>query len=141
MKPEPNIDLHEPLERPAQVKTAVTMLYCVLALGLTNGSMFFLRVIETTPLSVFILIALITAAVALILIYQIGKGSNWARITYLIVFLASLPFGAIPLYRLLSYNPVPGTIAVVQTLMQVIALTLLFRQPSSDWFKQVKQRR
>jgi len=74
-------------------------------------------------------------------IYMIGKGRNWARITFLVLFIIGIPFAILPLLQSLAANPISGLLGIGQTVIQVIALVFLFQKPSSAWFKEMKAQR
>jgi hypothetical protein len=73
-------------------------------------------------------------------IYKIGKGSNGARITYLVFFILGMLF--IPFYLKNLETDFTGTVFfAVQTILQIAALIFLFQKPSSDWFIEMKKRK
>jgi hypothetical protein len=81
----------------------------------------------------FILIS-VFAVMALLIVF-ISKGKNWARITFLVLFiLGSLP--SIPLVLgEFTRSPVLGAFSLVQIVLQVIALYIVFTKPGAVWFK------
>ena len=72
------------------------------------------------------------------LIYLIGKGRNWARITYLLVFVAPLPIALPDLLQVLRWSPWLGSALLAQLTVQIVAVVLLFQKPSSEWFRQLR---
>lgn len=138
------------LAQPQKVNTAVKLLYATLGLGIINSVLFPPGLDEVSSFdsalndSLFIFFTFgLTFGLTWLLIYMIGKGKNWARITYLVFFImgALLSIVIFPLYLLLlSYTPViDGSLFLVQTGMQLVALVFLFQGESSAWFKAIKQ--
>lgn len=80
-----------------------------------------------------------------LLYYLIGRGKNWARITFLILFVMGLPstiwswaqYGSVP--ELAGWIDVSSLIlSIVQEVLQFVALVFLFRRASSEWFKAIR---
>jgi len=71
-------------------------------------------------------------------IFMIGKGRNWARITFLVFFIISIPFAAFPLMQSVGANPISGRIGIIIIIIQIVALVFLFQKLSSDWFREMK---
>lgn len=74
-------------------------------------------------------------------IYKIYKGKNWARITYIVLYLMAL-FGSIPRFTTLFRAPEslahPVTMGYLNLLgysVELIALILLFSRSGGSWFK------
>jgi hypothetical protein len=59
---------------------------------------------------------------------MIGKGKNWARITFLVLNIINIPF-TFP-FELFD---------IVQLVVVTAAVVLLFQETSSNWFRQMKQ--
>jgi hypothetical protein len=69
------------------------------------------------------------------LTYKIWRGRNWARITFLALYLVGLPFSIPTVRGLFSASVTVGCITVLQTILQLAAIYLLFAKPGSNWFK------
>jgi hypothetical protein len=67
-------------------------------------------------------------------IYMIGKGRNWARITYLVLFILDWT-AFLPEMQTLLTNPISRLLAIGETVMEIIAFVFLFQKQSSDWFR------
>jgi membrane-bound ClpP family serine protease len=132
--------------RSGAVTVAVTLLYATLGIGILR---FFLDAPDlleeasgrmgasgVPALPVVVLTALVGLSVMWLFIYAIGRGRNWARLTFLVLFLLGIPFSVLPLLQSLASNPTSGILGVGQAVLQVIALILLFQPRSSEWFKQ-----
>jgi FtsH-binding integral membrane protein len=126
--------------RPDQIRTTIKLLYITLGIGAFRSIM---EASVNTQIASPVFVMLITFCVLGImwlLIYKIGKGRNWARITFLVLFVNGLPFSVLPLLRSLAANPISGVLGIGQTVIQIIALVLLFQKPSSNWFREMKAR-
>ena len=137
------------LAQPQKVNTAVKLLYASLGLGIISSVLFPPGLDEVSSFgsalndSLFIFFtAGLTFGLIWLLIYMTGKGKNWARITFLIFFIIGIPLSIVtfPLFLLLSDTPViDGSLFLVQTGMDLVALVFLFQGESSAWFKAIKQ--
>jgi uncharacterized membrane protein len=135
------------IEKPKKVRVALTMFYVVLALGIINGIFNVMPQISTlsatTSIGVtgviieVIVVALLTLAIIAFLIVMIGHRKNWARITFLILFLIGV-LPSIPIYiNSFTLNPLSGSVELIQAALEIIALVLLFQKESSSWFRGV----
>ncbi|RJX30007.1 MAG: hypothetical protein C4525_13265 [Desulfarculus sp.] len=125
--------------RPAKIKTAATLLYISLALGLLRG---FWEWPANKELSLLVyLIVAVVLAVLVLFIYLIGRGVNWARIVMLVLFLIGLPFAVLDLPHKLTAQPVPALVEMGQVAAQVVAFVLLFARDANAWFRAMKPRR
>ncbi|MEZ5646690.1 MAG: hypothetical protein R3E99_16305 [Burkholderiaceae bacterium] len=125
----------ENIEKPSQINTAVNLLWASLAIGFVKSIMDMQHLgSQASPaFTNFILISVI-AVVALLIVFT-SKGKNWARITFLVLFiLGSLP--SIPLVLAeFTRSPVLGAFSLVQIVLQVVALYMVFTRPGAAWFK------
>jgi hypothetical protein len=120
--------------KPVEVTRAVTVLWAALALGPVTAlvDMPYLRA-QADPLFLgLIMVAVI--AISVVLISQISRGRNWARITYL----ALTAIGSLPYVSLLGgqfgRSPVLGGLSLAQMGLQIVALWWLFTRPGKTWF-------
>jgi hypothetical protein len=72
------------------------------------------------------------------LIAKISAGKNWARLTFLILFLLGLPYFIPFAYQEFAANVFAGILSVAQLLLQIVAMVFLFLGPSNAWFKSQK---
>jgi FtsH-binding integral membrane protein len=124
--------------KPEKIRIAIKLLYITLGIGALRSIM---EASVNTQIASPVFVMLITFCVLGImwlLIYKIGKGRNWARITFLVLFVIGVPFSVLPLLRSLAANPISGLLGIGQTVIQIIALVLLFQKPSSNWFREMK---
>ena len=142
------------LSRPKRVLVAITLLYAALGIGIARimlelqarlpitGPPWLMAMVNQTGIAwllpiFMILSAFVTTALFLVIIYLIGQGNNWARISFLALWLIGilLFLEAVPLRRFLAVHPISGMFALLQYLLQVVALVLLFQNKSSRWFR------
>lgn len=117
---------------PAAVQMAVTILLACFGIGLLNT--FFIANHPNVPgahgvqLAVFGFEATIIAAIA--------RGRNWARITLLILCLLGFVSVILLMHVMLRLNgPLSFLIVLAESILQYVALILLFQREASEWFK------
>jgi hypothetical protein len=131
-----------PAFRPKNVENALKLLYISLGIGLLSS---IIRAFSADPKipappEFILFFAICILGIIWLFIYKIGKGSNGARITYLVFFILGILF--IPVYLKNLETDSTGTLFfVVQTILQIVALIFLFQKPSSDWFREIKRRK
>jgi len=125
--------------RPANVGTAVKLLYITLGIRVVWIIMAASRTAQmASPDYVMFIPRFFGLGIMWFFIYMIGKGRNWARITFLMLFIIGILFYILPLLQSLAVNPISGSLGIGQTVIQIIALVFLFQKPSSIWFKVMK---
>ncbi len=133
------------LAQPQKVDTAVKLLYASLGLGIISSVLFPPRLDEVSSFGSALndsLFSFFIFGPLSLLYYMIGKGKNWARITFLIFFIIGIPLSivTVPRFLLLSNIPViEGSLFLAHTGMSLVALVFLFQEESSAWFKALKQ--
>jgi len=124
----------EMLERPAKVTLAVKMFYLVCGIGVVRTTITVLRHIDVRSPDTLIVTKLLLYAVSIFLIYQTGKGKNWARWAMVTLFVGCLPIEILPLFEELSHNPVNAFLGCVSLGLYLVGLVFLFLKESSAWF-------
>lgn len=124
-------------QKPQPVVTAVNLLWVSLAVGLVKMLMDFSNLSGMAAAAFTNFILIFTFALIAFLIFKIYAGRNWARITFLVMFI----IGVLPTLPIVlgefSRSAVVGALSVAQIGLQVYALFLLFTQPGSSWFRKV----
>lgn len=124
-------------QKPQPVVTAVNLLWVSLAVGLVKMLMDFSNLSGMAAAAFTNFILIFTFALIAFLIFKISAGRNWARITFLVMFI----IGVLPTLPIVlgefSRSAVVGALSVAQIGLQVYALFLLFTQPGSSWFRKV----
>lgn len=123
------------LDKPAKVVLAIRALYLVVALGIIRLTFTVIRHIDVRSPDFLILTKVLVYSVSIFLIYQVGKGKNWARWSLAAVLAVGIPLIILPVFGAIFHNPVYATLAILQLGLYVIALVLLFHESSSAWFK------
>ena len=72
-----------------------------------------------------------------LVIYNIFKGHNWARIAYLVIFLLGILISVPGMLMLIRQPNVWGEFDMIVDTIQFVALVLLFAGSGSSWFKNV----
>lgn len=125
------------VEKPQSVRVAVNLLWASLAVGLVKMLMDFSSLIAVGPAAFTNFVLIVIFAIAGFLIFKLSAGRNWARMTFLLLFV----IGMLPTLPLVlsefSRSPVVGALSAAQIGLQVYALFLLFTKPGSAWFRKV----
>ncbi|HMO52540.1 MAG TPA: hypothetical protein PKE26_15065 [Kiritimatiellia bacterium] len=127
--------------RPDKVGTAVTLLYITLGIGAVRSIMEASMNAQIASPGFVMFITLFVLGIMWLFIHMIGKGRNWARITFLVLFIIGIPFSILPLLNSLSANPISGLLGLGQTVLQLVALVFLFQRASSEWFRAMKSQK
>ena len=137
------------INKPDSVRNAVALLYCATGIfAVTSIFHELLLLQDQTSLYIGISIDIFWTCVSLFLICMIGKGKNWARITLLALFIIFFVAGLVDGFLELGWfkDMMPGepslelavsVFYIIGLGMSVFALVLLFRTPSSHWFKEM----
>jgi hypothetical protein len=124
-------------QKPQPVVTAVNLLWASLAVGLVKMLMDFSNLSAVAPAAFTNFILIFTFALIGFLIFKISAGRNWARFTFLVMFI----IGTLPILPIVmgefSRSAVVGALSLAQIGLQVYALLLLFTRPGSSWFRKV----
>ncbi len=124
--------------RPAKIGQAVMLLYVTLGIGVLRSIMETSRLAQGTSVGFVLFIGFAVLGVMWFFIYMIGKGRNWARVTFLVLFILGVPLAVLPLLQSLAANPFSGLLGIAQTVILIVALVFLFQKPSSNWFRRMK---
>ena len=95
------------------------------------------ELLKTIPVGLVIFVLLVSIGILLLLIRNIGKGRNWARMVLLVLFILDVPFYVSSLQSL-SVNLSPTFLIIGKGLLQLIAIVFLFQGDSSQWFQEIK---
>ena len=123
----------DPASRPRQVTLAVRLLWASLLLALPSFYIAMDHAPEDASNGVIIVVQIILMALAGYLNLCIGQGRNWARIVALILTVLSL--------LMVFFLPTPPDETVIEQLingvssvLDVVAMVLIFTQPGASWF-------
>ena len=124
--------LTDVVKSPRPVRVAVGLLWASMALGVINGIIDF----PSGSRSFMYVVAVVVFAVQALLFFNIAAGRNWARITFLVLFLLGAMM-SLPLFlpMFVFAPPAAALLVLLMTFLQAYALVLLFTQPGSGWFR------
>jgi hypothetical protein len=129
-----------PAELPKTISNSSKIIYLSACLGIINPILINLF----TPINSFsdptdLVIILVSTGILIFLGYDISLGKNWARIVFTV--LCGLGFLLLPFIILETFRmtPVVGFLSLLQAFLQGLAIFLLFKSDSREWYKKVKQ--
>ena len=125
----------ELLERPTKIVHAQKMLYLVVGIGVIRTMITVIRHADVRSPYYLIVTKLSLYVVSLFLIYQIGKGRNWAKWSMVLLFAISIPMYILPNFDAMFHNPIHSLLGFLSLGLYIVALVFLFQESSSAWFK------
>jgi hypothetical protein len=125
-------------ERPPKVALAVKFFYVIVGIGVIRAVMTIIRHADVRSPVSLIITKLVIYAGSLYLIYQLGKGKNWARWSMVAIFIINIPLTILPAFGSFSHNPIHASLGFVQLALYITALAYLFQKISSSWFNPQK---
>ena len=124
--------------KPREVNWAISLFWASLAVGPIKMAVQWTYLRSLGPTLFIALVLIITIAVLSFFVWKTDQGKNWARITFLVLFVFGLPFSLSLLRAEFSRSTVSGILSLLQVIMQGMGLWLLFTTPGRNWFKIVK---
>jgi len=123
-----------PKDLPKNVKMAAYLIYSSLGIGILKMAFIQYNIPDLAIKGTSIVTSLSIPAVLIFIAYQISLGKNWARITFSV--LTILGFIVTPgiIVEQFIFADFLGFASVFQTIIQLIALILLWTTPVRDWF-------
>ena len=121
-------------QRPKRVLVAARLLYVVVFIGVLRTAMTIFRHADVRSPGFLIFTKMLLYAVSAYLIYEVGKGRNWARWSLLALLTVSIPLGVLPAFDSIAHSPVDSLLALLQLLFYAIGMVFLFRGSASNWF-------
>lgn len=126
------------MEKPINIKNAITLLYISLGLGLLqvfiilSSSIYraYFGIGNTIPLALFWFVT-----------YMVANGKNWARIILVILYISGVPFLYIAmeaLFTLKKFDNWYYWLVLIRMALGLYAIILLFQPTSSNWFRHMK---
>jgi len=138
-----DVDAPLSLERPRPVIMGVRMLWLSLVVGLP-GAIYNLVKMDSPAISkaVLIVFTLVCWAIGFLVFYwivnSVWKGKNWARIVQLVFIVIGLLFAGIAVPIVFKTGTIMGITYVLQTTLNLAAVTLFFVPLSNAWFRAIK---
>ncbi len=122
--------------RPEKVSLAIKLLLAVIGIGVVQVVLLVMRHLEVRSPDFLVMVKAVIYLSALILLYQLAQGRNWARFVMLAILVIALPLVVLPTLQSFFHFPVYGLLELAQLVLFVLALVLLFQRSSSAWFHQ-----
>jgi hypothetical protein len=119
--------------KPAAVTKAVTLLLISLAISVVSF-LWVLSLFTQMDVGISALLFFFSSLFNVWLIYNINEGRNWARITFLVLFILGLLLYSHKLIQLLSVSFVCGGLSITRIVLQIVALSFLFGRTARPWF-------
>ena len=133
---EHNSEFSPPPDLPRIIRDAVYMLYASVGIGFVElifTAKFSKEIFTQHPTIVYQ--ALFSLGVIGFLSYMIHLGKDWARITFLIIFLIGMLGFPFILVEKFMISPIVGVLTISTTLFQALALILLLTKKAGKWYK------
>jgi uncharacterized membrane protein YqaE (UPF0057 family) len=108
--------------KPKKVQNAVALLYATLGIVLIQILFEFLFGVSHVQWIVFLAMFGPVFGFTIFLIVMMNRGKNWARITYLVLFLLGFIPSILSLVRSFSSDPLYSLLGIVQVVLQITAL-------------------
>ena len=119
--------------KPAKVASALKLLYLVVGIGVVRTAITVIRHADVRSPYFLMGVKLTVYAMCLVIIYQVGKGRNWARWLLVAILFICLPLIVFPAFGAFAHNPIMSTLEFLQLGLSLVALGLSFHD-SSQWF-------
>jgi hypothetical protein len=128
--------MEDGLSRPKRVVIAIILLYISLGLWIAGLG------IKLSPASKHfwftLTVSIATCAILFFLMYMVGKGKNWARITLFVVFIFDSPPAVLSLWKSLAAGHINNGIYLISLFALIIAaFIMVFQKESNQWFNRV----
>lgn len=123
-------------EVPKKVKQAEYLVYFTLVIGLIKSALYEILTSQkmlTEPKA--LIIGIITIIIIAFFGFEIGKGKNWARITFLVLFIIAIIACPFSLINEFKSSPIIGIVYIIEMLIQLYIVIILFTGESKEWFK------
>ena len=122
------------LEKPAKVVLSIRLFYLIIALGVARLIMTVFRHYDVRSPDFLITSWLLWYVACIFILYQLGKGKDWARWVMLGLFFANIPLAILPAFGELAHNLWNVSFTFLQAGLYIAALFLLYDRSSSEWF-------
>lgn len=128
-----------PSDLPITISNSAKLIYLSIALGIINPIIIELTTqVENFSNPTNLVIILVSTGILAFLGYDINRGKNWARIVFTVLVglgLLMFPFVIPETFRL---SPIIGMLSLSQAVLQGLAIFLLFKSESRDYYKKQK---
>jgi ABC-type sulfate transport system permease subunit len=130
-------------EKPEIVSKAIFIFWASIGIGVVRSFIEYPRLVEMSEGIGGVGFVITTQVLGLLfmsgLIWAISKRKNWARWTYLFLFVIGMPFAIMPMIDSLSYSLFSGLLGITQIVGQLVVGIFLFQAPARLWFKKTQE--
>jgi hypothetical protein len=133
----------EELQIPVKIKRAAAIIHLSLLVSVAYVFVIEVFTVENTFLGAsgsLFFVGMFTLLVMVMLAFQIGFGKNWARLAFALVFGVTI----LSLYPVLQanfkLNPVVGGLKVLISVLQLLAVFLLFSRDNTHYYRLKRER-
>ena len=130
--------MNAPMPKPEKIVLAMKLLYLIVGIGVLHTAITILRHVDVRTPHFLIVVKLSVYAISLFIIYQVGKGRNWARWSLIGIFVVCLPLTILPAFRAFSHNPIVSSMMFLQLVLYLMALGLMFHSTTKSYFDKEK---
>lgn len=126
--------------RPPEVTLAARLLWVALALGAFNAIVDSARLATAGSVSPYFVVGSVAGSLLVLgllawLTHRIAHGRNWARIVFLLMFVMGIPIFLLQLPAMFATSVFATAISAAISVLQMIALYLVFLGAGSHWFR------
>ena len=123
------------VEKPSQVVQATVILWVSLGIRIVTSLLNWetRMFIASTGVGFFFFVG--TFTLMALIIYNISMGRNWARITFLVLLVSGAALYFPSLIIMFGHSPLIGSLSVLATIFEFVALFLIFATSGAEWFR------
>ena len=125
--------------KPIQVKVAVVIVWLTWGVGLIRAAISLQPLhVQGYALLVAALVLVSLSALLALWTYRISRGGRWARLTYGLMVTAGVLIYLVGFVKSSLTMQLDFLLLASQTVLQMIAVVLLFTPPANRWFRQIR---
>lgn len=121
-------------EKPPKVVLAMKLFYLVVGIGVIRTAITVFRHAGVRSPFFLIFTKLLIYAGSVYLIYQLGKGKNWAKWSFAAIFAVNIPLTILPALGSISHNPFYTLLGFLQIGLYIAGLAFIFHKSAASWF-------
>lgn len=126
-----------PVLKPKKLSCAIVLLLTSIILGFSNyilvneiSSQFYIYSFDRRFFS-----TVLSNTIQLFLVYQISSGKKWARNTFLVLLVLGAFLVKVSVIASFKFNIFVGLISATSSIIQIIAITMIYSSEVHNWFK------
>lgn len=129
----------EQIVKPPKVILGEKLFYLIIGIAVIRKTLTIVRHIDVRSPQNMIIWNFLIYSSCVFLIYQLGKGKNWARWSLVLILGYSFPMAILPAFDMASHTPVQTLLVSIELVLYIIGLVCLFHKSSSCWFTAMKK--